>query len=283
MFMVLISRMAPTPSGYLHLGNVLNFVLTWWSVKVKQGVLWLRIDDVDDSRVRPEFIEDIFSTLDWLGFDWQRGPSSPREFQQHFSQQRRQQIYWQQLEKLKDRFTCRCSRKDISALSSLGLYAGTCRDQNYEFQAKQNTLRLKTPPGELYDLMSDFIIWRKDNMASYQLASVVDDEEFQINTIIRGQDLWASTMAQKHLAKQLGFSSFLKADIYHHALISDHLGEKLSKSIPSHSLHSLREAGTSSAAVLQNIAFHLGYKNSKIEKLEHFLDLDLSSQIGNEI
>ena len=79
-----ISRFAPTPSGFLHIGNALNFILTWLLVRRRGGRLHLRIDDMDGIRVRPEVVEDIFYSLDWLGLDWDTGPSGPEDFHARF-------------------------------------------------------------------------------------------------------------------------------------------------------------------------------------------------------
>ena len=78
----IISRIAPTPSGFLHIGNIFNFYLTW--KKVRQGELWLRIDDGDAPRIRPEYVEDIFETLEWLGLDYDKGPRGPEDFTRIF-------------------------------------------------------------------------------------------------------------------------------------------------------------------------------------------------------
>src|SRR5580704_15637290 len=91
--MLLRSRIAPTPSGYLHIGNALNFVMTWLWVRKEGGQLRLRIDDSDTTRSKPEFIEDIFRTLDWLGMDWDEGPQTPDEQQRIYSQALRAERY----------------------------------------------------------------------------------------------------------------------------------------------------------------------------------------------
>ena len=79
------SRIAPTPSGFLHLGNALNFIFTWLVVRKNQGKLHLRIDDIDALRFRPEYLQDIFYALEWLGLDWDSGPSGPEDFLSHHS------------------------------------------------------------------------------------------------------------------------------------------------------------------------------------------------------
>ena len=81
-----VSRLAPTPSGYLHLGNAVNFVLTWLLTRQAGGVLHLRIDDLDRARLRPAYLENIFRVIDWLGLDYDHGPTGPDDFLRHHSQ-----------------------------------------------------------------------------------------------------------------------------------------------------------------------------------------------------
>ena len=81
-----ISRLAPTPSGYLHLGNAVNFVLTWLLTRRASGVLHLRIDDLDRARLRPAYLDNIFRVIDWLGLDYDHGPHGPDDFLRHHSQ-----------------------------------------------------------------------------------------------------------------------------------------------------------------------------------------------------
>jgi len=127
------SRLAPTPSGYLHLGNACNFLLTWLWIRHLGGELWLRIDDLDQARVRPEYIEDIFQQLDWLGLDTDQGPRSVGELQKTWTQQLRTERYLSALTTLKNTgalYRCICSRRQWQALvGEEGHYPGTCRHQ----------------------------------------------------------------------------------------------------------------------------------------------------------
>jgi glutamyl/glutaminyl-tRNA synthetase len=140
------SRIAPTPSGYLHVGNAASFVLTWLIVRKHGGRLHLRIDDLDRDRVRTEYVQDVFDTLEWLGLDIDSGPRAVRDFEQHWSQRRRNDAYTHALEQLRSDgrlFGCQCSRTmtDTTLHTSLhpelhhttpnGVYAGTCRDKNF--------------------------------------------------------------------------------------------------------------------------------------------------------
>ena len=97
--MTLRTRIAPTPSGFLHAGNGISFILTYVIARAFEGQILLRIDDLDAERMRPEYVEDIFKTLDWLGLEYDEGPTSPDDFYQNFSQHKRLDIYNHLIEK----------------------------------------------------------------------------------------------------------------------------------------------------------------------------------------
>lgn len=237
----IISRLAPTPSGYLHLGNAFNFLLTWLWTRHLRGTLWLRIDDHDRARSRPEFIADIFETLDWLGLDWDRGPRDQVEFQQSFSQGDRYQEYFRLLDQLPSarNFACGCSRKEIHAASPDGRYPGTCRKAGRDFEPGRTSLRFLTGPDLAETPLRDFILWRRDNQPAYQLVSVAEDIKMETNLIIRGEDLYWSSRAQLALSQALEVNSFRQARFYHHPLVKNEQG-KLSKSLGSWSLREVR-------------------------------------------
>lgn len=251
---MLRSRIAPTPSGFLHIGNALNFVLIWLWVRRAGGRLLLRIDDRDTPRAKPEFIDDIFRSLEWMGLDWDEGPQTPDELYSTYSQSLRTELYedmTRQLIATGKVFACDCSRKDMHN------HACTCRSKNIPLDQPDTALRIVTPtePIMVTDVkrgmlsvslgpeLKDFIIRRRDGMTAYQLASLADDIDYGINLIIRGEDLLSSTAAQLYLASLTGAKGFEKATFYHHAMISDEKGEKLSKSSGSPSLKAMRESG----------------------------------------
>ncbi|RFP65784.1 hypothetical protein D0N36_07595 [Hymenobacter lapidiphilus] len=112
-----VSRLAPTPSGFLHLGNAVNFTLTWLLTRRAGGTLHLRIDDLDRARFRPAYLDNIFRTLAWLGLDYDHGPSGPDEFERHYSQQHRLAEYEAALQAARAAhpalfYACRCSRTE---------------------------------------------------------------------------------------------------------------------------------------------------------------------------
>ncbi len=250
------ARIAPTPSGYLHIGNVVNFAITWLWVRQNKGHLRLRIDDLDTQRAKPEYIEDIFNTLKWLGLDWDEGPQSAAEQELQYSQKRRKDRYDEWIAKLIETnrvFACTCSRKQIEEL-----HVCNCRQKNLPLNTPDAALRIYTPVDaifvvndikrgktevNLYNEMRDFVIRRRDGIAAYQVASVVDDIDFDINLIVRGEDLISSTAAQLYLSGLLNQNSFAETTFYHHRLLKNEQGEKLSKSAGSVSIKSWRESG----------------------------------------
>nr|WP_319393304.1 glutamate--tRNA ligase family protein [uncultured Desulfobacter sp.] len=252
-----VSRLAPTPSGFLHLGNAVNFLVTWAIVRSRNGRLHLRIDDMDGIRFRPNVLEDIFQSLDWLGLDWDTGPSGPEDFYQHFSLHKKKEVYRDRLQHLDKAgahtFVCRCSRAAIKKISPSGVYPGTCRHAGLSFEPGHNAVRLRVDKDasiqvgnqqiNLADTFGDFIVWRKDDQPSYHLASLLEDEENHMNFIVRGRDLLLSTAAQIHLARCFGFSSFPNCSFLHHGLVFANNGEKLSKSRGAYALKDLRVSG----------------------------------------
>lgn len=282
----IISRIAPTPSGYLHIGNAFSFVLTWLLVRSRGGKLLLRIDDSDASRSRPEFIDDIFQTLDWLQLDYDLGPEGPADFARNFSQSRRMDLYQSVLEALRETpgrvYACSCSRKQIQQQSATGLYPGSCREKGLSFSSKKAAWRIHVPEEQLITYteemdrssrqiqlgreMGDFVIRRKDRIPAYQLTSLADDMYFGVNLLVRGNDLQLSTAAQLYLAEKLNLSAewskaaagFQQAAFFHHPLVRNQQGEKLSKSKGASSIAEMRRAGKGPALVYQSVAGFLG-------------------------
>ena len=271
------TRIAPTPSGLLHEGNGASFILTYALARAYEGQILLRIDDLDAERMRIEYLDDIFRTLDWLGIEWDEGPTSVADFQQNWSQHHRLDLYQNALEELKNIVTqsvmahnalkgvvyaCNCSRKQINAASLNGLYPQTCRFKHLDFESKETAWRVHVPKFTsvsvknvnietqniyhssfiIHHLTGDFVIRQKNGLPAYQVASLVDDGHFGINVIVRGSDLWTSTAAQIFLAEQLGRTTFKETLFLHHVLTTNEKGEKLSKSKGSNALAEWRNA-----------------------------------------
>lgn len=226
------TRIAPTPSGFLHAGNAVNFLVTSWLARAMHGTVVLRIDDMDRERYRREYVDDIFSVLEWLGIEIHEGPSSTAEFEVSYSMQQHLEQYRHRLALLRrsptlETFVCSCSRHDLARG-----HVCACRDLPLELEAHRTALRVHVPASlpHLAEVMGDFVVWRRDDTAAYQLASVVEDEELAITHIVRGADLEPSTWAQRLLAPAIGASVFDRAVVLHHRLIADASGDKLSKS-----------------------------------------------------
>jgi glutamyl-tRNA synthetase len=238
-----ITRFAPTPSGYLHIGNAANALLVAWLAAACDGTVVLRIDDMDAPRARPEYVDDIFSVLDWLGIVDLAGPRSADEFTAVHSSRHRMDAYRRAVEELQgsrlEVYACACSRSSLTGPASGGC-PGHCRSRGLEYVHGQTALRVHVPLGTTVDVdgfgvdlaasMGDFVVWRRDDLPAYQLASLVDDEALGITHIVRGRDLLPSTAAQRFLAGGLGASGFQHATVVHHELVTDPGGGKLSKS-----------------------------------------------------
>ena len=240
-------RIAPTPSGFLHLGNVYNFLLTQALSQQLGGNLLLRIDDLDRQRFRKTYLDHIFETLAWLDLPWQEGPKNPDDFTANFSQQLRLPQYDTILKKLVEKqavYACTCSRTQLEH-SPNRLYDGTCRNKSIALDTPNAAWRLHVPNDttitfndafmgrqqiHLQNATGDFVVRKKDGLPAYQVTSVSDDLAYNISHIVRGVDLLSSTAAQLFMAERLDLTEFKTIQFYHHPLITDELGNKISKS-----------------------------------------------------
>lgn len=256
------TRIAPTPSGYLHLGNAFSFLLTRQIASATGAGILLRIDDLDRERVQDKYVRDIFETLHFLGIDYQTGPRDMKEYQEQYSQVHRMELYETALEQLRHGghlFACTCSRSALAANGQPVAYPGTCRNKGIPFDAPgvnwrlrtgdNETVMMKTVSGETNgytfpENMRDFVVRKKDGFPAYQLTSVVDDLHFGIDLVVRGNDLLDSTLAQLYLARTLGNNTFWQVAFHHHQLLTDAGGQKLSKSEGALSLQYLRKQHT---------------------------------------
>lgn len=239
------TRIAPTPSGFLHSGNIFSFQLTAKLAAETGAEILLRIDDLDAARKRPEYVEHIFETLHNLGIRWQLGPQTPAEFETNWSQHLRLPLYNATLQQLLQQqglvYACTCSRRELSASNG----TCNCKNNNLPFDTPDAAWRVAVEPGtvirftdlqrgnveiDLAEAAGDFTVRRRDGIPAYQIASLTDDVHFGITHIVRGEDLLPSTAAQLFLAEKLGLNSFLHSKFLHHALITDESGQKLSKS-----------------------------------------------------
>ncbi len=237
------TRLAPTPSGFLHLGNAFNFILTWKLARMAGGSVRLRIDDADQEKVHAPFVEDIFRSLEWLGVDWDVGPTGPDDFHANWSQRLRYDRYRSVIDDLRtagELFACMCTRKEIRDASPDLTYPGTCVGKGLPFGAPDIAWRLHAA-----DAAVPFpIIKQKNNAPAYMLVSVVDDVDHGITHIVRGADLLSATRTQGVLANRSAWlAPFNRIVVHHHPLLLDEAGEKLAKSAGSTTLASMRERG----------------------------------------
>jgi glutamyl/glutaminyl-tRNA synthetase len=284
-----LTRYAPTPSGYLHFGNLYSFVLTYHLAKKTGAKILLRIDDLDKERVKPKYIQDIFDTLDYLEIPYDSGPRSMASFKKEFSQHQRRAQYAAALERLKSMgklFACDCSRSKILKLNPQGIYTGFCRDRKLAFDLPECSWRINTGTVQnisiqtllngvsnaaLPALLRDVVLRKKDGMPAYQLASLVDDSLFGVDLIIRGKDLWGSSLVQLFIAEQLGDTGigFLKSTFHHHSLLMGPNQQKLSKSSGDTSIRFFRQQGSSPEKIYQHLAKLLGH-DGKVKNIGDF-------------
>ena len=260
------TRIAPTPSGYLHVGNVLSFSITAYLARKTGARILLRIDDLDRARLRSEYVRDIFESLRYLGIPWDEGPEDMQEYEAKYSQFHRLKEYRAALEELKQAgqlYACDCPRNALTE-------AHLCPQHRIPFSSPGVNWRLHTHPDTPLTIrslwqpplttalpgdMQDFIVRKKDGFPAYQLASCVDDHYFGIDLVVRGADLWSSTLAQFYLSKLLGENTFGKSTCYHHPLLKDdRTALKLSKSAGATSVQYLRQKGVRPPEIYATIA-----------------------------
>lgn len=271
------TRIAPTPSGYLHLGNALSFALTAAMARRAGASILLRIDDLDRRRVQPAYVQDIFDTLNFLEIPWDEGPRDAATFEKEYSQVHRMPMYeaaWALLGEKNAVFACSCSRSQLTAEGG-DAYSGTCLLKSISldtpgvnwrlYTSSDRPLRIKNWPydsaeARLPASMQYFVVRKKDSFPAYQLASVVDDHHYGVDLVVRGADLYDSTLAQLYLATLLQDDAFLQATFYHHPLLTKEGAVKLSKSASDTSIQYWRKAGKSAGDIYTMIATMLGHK-----------------------
>lgn len=264
------TRFAPTPSGFLHLGNIYSFAVTSALAKKCNAKVLLRIDDIDRDKQDKANVRDIIDTLYFLEIPYDEGPRNMDEYEE-YSQFRRMGMYNATLEKLKDEgrvFACTCSRTDVQRINADHTYPGTCRHKNLPLDTpgacwrlitdEHKDLTIKTTGEHVHvtlpNSMRDFIVRRRDGLPGYQLTSLLDDVHYGIDLIVRGQDLWDSSVTQLYLSSVLGLDAFANTIFYHHPLLMAVDGGKLSKSGGATSVHYLRKEGKGKEDILKAVA-----------------------------
>jgi glutamyl-tRNA synthetase len=270
-------RLAPSPTGHLHLGHARTFWTAQERARQRGGTLILRNDDLDGPRCKPEFVAAMYEDLRWFGFGWSEGPDvgGPHA---PYNQSERTQFYRVALEQLRANgflYPCTCSRKDLAAAARAPhaedddepIYPGTCRPKGDTGRVTSATkppesipspatrhpsLRFRVPDGETISFtdenlgpqtfiagkdFGDFVVWRPDDVPAYQLACVVDDAAMKITEVVRGADLLKSTARQLMLYRAL---NLLPPKFYHCPLLTDESGQRLAKRHAALSLRTLR-------------------------------------------
>lgn len=275
------TRFAPSPTGYLHLGNVWVAFINWLWTRQHQGKLILRIEDIDTNRCKTEYISALQEDLEWLGLDWDEGPGDfgaygePIQSKRHF-------LYQKVLKKWElenEIYPCFCTRARIRQISSaphlgeaMPTYDGHCRNlsaADRETQWKDPSWRIKMEDekisfsdmfcGTQSKMMKkgrdDFVIFRADGLVSYQLASSLDDGEMAVTHVFRGNDLLSSTFYQIYILKKSGY----QIPVYGHLpLLVDKDGIRLSKRQQGITIRDLRRSGSASSEIIGMLLYWAG-------------------------
>ncbi len=239
-------RLAPSPTGLLHIGHARTFWVAAQRAIENQGTLVLRNEDLDPQRSRAEFARAMIEDLRWLGIRWSEGPDCGGPYGAYSQSERRAHYLeaWRRLREGGFLYPCTCSRKDLAQAASAPhdadnddepVYPGTCRERkdvaefmepagvNWRFRVPQgeavefedlNLGRQRYVAGDNFDF-GDFLVWRRDDVPAYQLAVVVDDAAMRITEVVRGADLLKSTARQLLLMRALGYADLGYADRGH--------------------------------------------------------------------
>ncbi len=262
-------RLAPSPTGLLHIGHARTFWMAAQRAAEHQGTLILRNEDLDPQRSRPEFVRAMIEDLQWLGIHWQEGPDCGGPYGP-YSQSERRAHYLEAWRRLRDEgfiYPCTCSRKDLAQAASAPndnddepIYPGRCRGRTDAAQFREPAgvnWRFRVPDDEEIEFtdlnlgpqrytaagdFGDFLVWRRDDVPAYQLAVVVDDAAMRITEVVRGADLLKSTARQLLLIRALGYPT---PDYFHCDLVRDAAGQRLAKRHDALSIRHLRERGES--------------------------------------
>jgi glutamyl/glutaminyl-tRNA synthetase len=260
-------RLAPSPTGFLHLGHARTFWTAYQRALAANGTLVMRNEDLDQQRSKPEYARAMLEDLRWLGIRWQEGPDLGGPYAPYEQGQRRK-LYleaWRRLVEAQVVYPCRCSRKDLARSAQAPhdeddepVYPGTCRPKgkitvqespqglNWRFRVPDG-LEITFNDGQFGPQsylagcdFGDFLVWRRDDVPAYQLAVVVDDAAMRITEVVRGADLLRSTARQILLYRALGLTP---PAWYHCPLMMDEHGQRLAKRHDSLSLKTLQQQG----------------------------------------
>ncbi|MDF3129983.1 tRNA glutamyl-Q(34) synthetase GluQRS [Kiritimatiellaeota bacterium B1221] len=270
-----IGRLAPTPTGELHLGHARTFYQAWKRARDAGGSLFMRLEDLDTGRCKPAYAEQALDDLKWLGLDWDGEVIFQSQHPQRYLD------VWRRLKEGGWIYPCSKSRKDLRSLP----LPDTSDEQDAEaifpiewrpepgaekaFDTPEGvTWRFRIPEGEAITFsdvrkgevsytagkdFGDFSIWRRDNIPAYELSVVVDDIHQNISEVVRGEDLLRSTARQLLLYRALNAPPPAWC---HEPLVRDAKGVRLAKRFHSLSIHELRASGKTPQEVLQIADMH---------------------------
>jgi glutamyl-tRNA synthetase len=280
-------RLAPSPTGALHLGNARTFLIAWLRVRSQSGTLVMRMEDLDHPKHKPGAEAAALDDLRWLGFDWDEGPDLGGPYAP-YTQTERKACYAQALEVLRAKglvYPCVCTRRDVETGQSAphaeeGLYyPGTCRGRFQDYASACRALpegrlpawRFRVAEGEtvrykdvfrgayaqeVSALSGDFVLARDPQGAGYMLAVVADDAAMGITEVVRGDDLLSATPRQLLLYRALGLQppAFL-----HVPLVVSEEGRRLAKRHGDTRIGALREAGLPPEKIIGLLAWWCGW------------------------
>ena len=298
----IVGRLAPSPTGRLHLGHAWSFLLAWWHIRSRGGRIMLRIEDLDAERAKNEFIDAAIEDLRWLGLDWDGEPYVQSSGITDIA------AASQKLLEIGLAYPCVCTRKEIQAAASApqgneqtAPYPGTCRGKFETLAAAERStgrpaaLRFRVPDQKIhiedgilgdYEInpttaFGDFPIMRHHGLPAYQLAVVVDDARHGVTEVMRGADLLESAARQWLLQEALDYDH---PSWWHVPLVCDENGRRLAKRSDDLSIARLRNAGIDPRRVVAWVAHQAGMEvPSQIDAREVLCTFEIARLPRNEI
>jgi glutamyl-tRNA synthetase len=279
-------RLAPSPTGALHLGNARTFLAAWLRARQSRGAVILRVEDIDGPRVKPGASEALLEDLRWLGLDWDEGPDVGGPFAPYVQTERRSR-YEEAIRSLLARglaYACICTRKEVEGAASAphgpegARYPGTCRgrfpggpEEAARASGRPAAVRLLVAPGEVafedafagpraFDVSletGDFVVGKGTGDAAYQLAVVLDDAAMDVREVVRGDDLLPSTARQLLLYRALGLEARIPR-FCHLPLVVGPDGRRLAKRHGDSTIARYRRAGVRAERIVALLARWLG-------------------------